>query len=128
MDGALPSVKVPVIGRTRTRLFVIFVLLLGTTVLIAVFDIPQLLRLRLESRTEAALDQEEVESLLVSEIRDLQTYGIAIMLGVVLLAGVCAWVLTGCVLHPARGLTARARAITESGQMTRAAWTEGEVT
>jgi signal transduction histidine kinase len=225
-----PPVKVPVVGRTRTRLFVIFVLLLGTIVVIAVFGIPQLLRLRLENRTEAALDQEieEVASVLVSdldsygsleeaftyyldrnvpsieegfatyvdgalfrarlrsfpgnelpaaseaswaaltaspdvgnepirgtfptdrgdasyaavpvamgdsaglfvvailpeagrrEIRDLQTYGIAIMLGVILVAGVCAWVLTGRVLQPVRELTATARTITESGQMRRA--------
>jgi signal transduction histidine kinase len=225
-----PPVKVRVIERTRTRLFVIFVLLLGAAVLIAVFGIPQVLRLRLERRTEAALDQEieEVEFLLAGElasfgsleeafsyyldhnvpsieegfatyvdgerfrtrlrsfpgnelpaateaewaaltettdvaiepirgtlptdrgdasyvalpvvmgdssglfvvtilpeagrreIRDLQTYGTAIMLGVVLLAGVCAWVLFGRVLQPVREITDTARAITESGQMRRA--------
>jgi two-component system, OmpR family, sensor kinase len=228
---AADQVKVPVIGRTRTRVFVLFVLLLGITVLIAAFGIPQLLRLRLERRTEAALDQEIQEvalfladgldsfgslaeafdtyldrnvpsieegfaayvdgeqfrarlrsfpgnelptetdaawaaltasggsagtepirgtfptdlgaasyaALPVSvdgssglfvvailpeagrrEIRDLQTYGAAIMLAVVLAAGLCAWLLTGRVLQPVRELTDVARAITGSGQMQRA--------
>jgi signal transduction histidine kinase len=45
------------------------------------------------------------------EITELQTYGVLVTLGVVLLAGISAWFLSGRVLAPVRNLTRTARSI-----------------
>jgi two-component system OmpR family sensor kinase len=54
------------------------------------------------------------------EIRGLQTYGAAIMVGVVLLAAAFAWLLAGRVLQPVRELTETARAISRADSTRRA--------
>ena len=234
-DDTAPP-RLPLVGRTRTRLFVVVVVLLATTGIIAVLGIPQVLRLRLDQRTTAALEQEieEVRLFLASgeepstgsplrsleeafdvyldrnvpsieegfatfvdgepfrsrlrsfpgnalpdertaawaaltrtpaavlaapvhgtfetplgdasyaalpatvggstglfvvailpeagrrEIRELQTFGTAIMLGVVMIAGGGAWLLTGRVLRPVRELTETARTISAPGRTRRA--------
>ena len=48
------------------------------------------------------------------EIADLQTYGVAAVLGVLVLASACAWLVTGRVLGPVRQLTETARLISQS--------------
>ena len=48
------------------------------------------------------------------DIAALQTYGVAAVLGVVLLASACAWLVTGRVLGPVRQLTETARLISQS--------------
>lgn len=53
------------------------------------------------------------------EIQELQTYGAAVMVAVVLAAAVCAWFLAGRVLAPVRDLTATARSISEADRTAR---------
>lgn len=53
------------------------------------------------------------------EIQELQTWGAAVMVAVVLAAAVCAWFLAGRVLAPVRELTATARSISESERTAR---------
>jgi two-component system, OmpR family, sensor kinase len=53
------------------------------------------------------------------EIRELQTYGAAVIAIVVIVAGVSAWLLAGRVLRPVRELTETARSISESNQADR---------
>ena len=52
-------------------------------------------------------------------IRELQTYGAAVIGVVVVAAAVCAWFLAGRVLRPVRELTETARSISESNQTER---------
>jgi signal transduction histidine kinase len=52
-------------------------------------------------------------------IRELQTFGTAVVSIVVLVAGACAWLLAGRVLRPVRELTDTARSISESNQTRR---------
>jgi signal transduction histidine kinase len=53
------------------------------------------------------------------EIQELQTYGAAVMVAVVVAAAVCAWFLAGRVLAPVRQLTATARSISEADRTAR---------
>jgi two-component system, OmpR family, sensor kinase len=53
------------------------------------------------------------------EIQELQTYGAAVMMAVVVAAGVCAWFLAGRVLAPVHELTATARSISEADRTAR---------
>jgi two-component system, OmpR family, sensor kinase len=52
-------------------------------------------------------------------IQELQTYGAAVMVGIVFAAAVCAWFLAGRVLAPVRQLTDTARSISESDRTAR---------
>ena len=54
-----------------------------------------------------------------NQVQELQTYGAAVMVAVVLAAAVCAWFLAGRVLAPVRELTETARSISESERTAR---------
>jgi signal transduction histidine kinase len=53
------------------------------------------------------------------EINDTRTYSAVVAVGVVVVAGSCAWFLTGRVLAPVRNLTQTARAISQSNRSRR---------
>jgi two-component system, OmpR family, sensor kinase len=59
------------------------------------------------------------------EIRELQTYGAGVVVVVVVLAGACAWKLSGRILEPVRELTETARSISETDRMGRVSVTGG---